>query len=298
MSPSEGATRTAAWDQFLIGKRDMLAKYRQAVAHSLRLPVKTHHGVAGEAFVREWLETFLPQRFGVTAGHIRGQRLTAASDYRHFDIIVYDRVESPILWIESNPDKSPSGRKRIIPAEHVRAVVEVKAAFNRRAAEEAAVKLDELRDLMAGIDAADERYPTYLPRNTVLVPLFFELRREDRDDISALESCRRTSRLPRVAYGPVILSGEGRPEDDTCVIRQAVSEQAMDGLTLSDGLLSHVFLSRMVQDGRQFTGTTLTWSALHFSDFAFDLLALMNGTYRHGFASSFHGIDFSKFATK
>jgi hypothetical protein len=30
----------------------------------------------------------------------------------------------------------------------------------------------------------------------------------------------------------------------------------------------------------------------NFSAFAFDLIAMMNGTYRQGFASSFHGLSF------
>jgi hypothetical protein len=36
---------------------------------------------------------------------------------------------------------------------------------------------------------------------------------------------------------------------------------------------------------------TLMWSDTNFSKFAFDLLALFNGTYRSGFVSSMHGFE-------
>lgn len=279
------------WDQFLIGKRQMLADYRQAQAHSRELQVQTHHGVVGEAAVRSWLESFLPRRFGVTSGYIRGQRLKTRYDFAHFDVIVYDRIESPILWIESNPDKSPLGRKRIIPAEHVRAVFEIKAAFHHRTVEEAIAKLNQLGSLMASVDADDEKYPTYLPRNTVLVMLFFELRQEHKNDLAALRAFMKSGELPRVTYGPVILSGEGRSEDDTGSVRLTAATEPMDAFELPDGLLEHLYMSATTATDGQNLGAMLTWSPMNFADFAFDLLALMNGTYQHGRVSSFHGYD-------
>ena len=278
-----------AWDQFLIGKRNMLAEYRRAQEHSAALKVQTHHGNVAEAAVRSWLEAFLPKRYGITSGYIRGQRLRHAHDYAHFDVIVYDQVESPILWVDSNPDKSPSGRSRVIPAEFVRAVFETKAAFHYRAIEEALAKLHQLDPLMAGTDAKDEKYPTYLASNTVLAMLFFELRRDHRNDFKAMESVRKSIDFKRVMYGPIILSGDNRPDNETGLARITVSAEPVEAIELSDGLLSHIYFSATSQDGSQHVATSLTWSEMHFSEFAFDLLALMNGAYRPGYLSSFHG---------
>lgn len=286
-----------AWDQFLIGKRKLLASYREALAHSMQLPVKTHHGVVGEAAVREWLEAFLPKRYGITSGYIRGQRLHTPFDFAHFDVIVYEQIEAPVLWIESNPDRSDSGRKRIISAEHVRAVFEIKARFNRRTVQESVNKLSELGELMAKIDQVGERYPTYLPLNAVLVMMFFELREEDKKDVAALDALSVSRAFPRVSYGPVILSGDGWSEDYTALVRNSISDQPLERPEGSpdQGLLSGLYLSETREESGLNIGSMLTWSPMHFSDFAFDVLALMNGTYQHGLVSSFHGVDFAKY---
>ena len=111
------------------------------MAHALSQPVPTHHGNVGEAAVRDWLTAFLPKRFGVTSGHIRKQGFADSHVTSHFDVIVYDQIEAPVLWIESNPDKSPGGLSRIIPAENVRAVIEVKASLSNESAKAAVAKL-------------------------------------------------------------------------------------------------------------------------------------------------------------
>src|SRR5687767_3173719 len=98
--------RAAVWKQFLIRRRKLLAQYDEAIQYAKEQPVQTHHGNVGEAAVRDWLTTFLPKRFGVTAGHIRKQGTQDALVTPHFDCIIYDQLEAPILWIESNVDKS------------------------------------------------------------------------------------------------------------------------------------------------------------------------------------------------
>ena len=130
----------------------MLDEYDQALIHAKEQVVSTHHGVVGEASLRNWLGTFLPKRYGVVSGYIRSQNMPIPHQSRHFDVIIYDQLESPTLWIEDNRDKSETGRARIIPTEFVRAVLEVKAAFNRRTVVDAFAKLAELKPLMAGVD--------------------------------------------------------------------------------------------------------------------------------------------------
>lgn len=62
-----------AWQQFLVARSRILARYDAAREHARTQPVKTHHGVVGEAVVRDWLAEFLPKRFGVTARYIKNQ---------------------------------------------------------------------------------------------------------------------------------------------------------------------------------------------------------------------------------
>jgi hypothetical protein len=285
---------SAAWQQFLIAKRAMLDEYRRAREHSKQLPVQTHHGVVGEAVFRDWLKTFLPRRFGVTAGHIRGQRLRQR-ELAHFDVIIYDQIESPVLWTEANNDKSASGQARIIPAEYVRAVLEVKATFNRRSVREASDKLVQLNTLAAGTDAADDPYPTYLPANVVIAIVFFELRRDASSDIKALDALKKVlTDLKREPCGAVILAGEGRPQDDTGLAHFFRADKPMTAFDLPDGLLSHICMSGTeILDG-QHIGVSLSWSDVNFSRFAFDLLASITGRFRSGYMSSFHGLDLSK----
>jgi hypothetical protein len=230
-------------------------------------------------------------RYGVTSGYIRAQRLRTDADYAHFDVIVYDRLDSPILWTESNPDKSASGVSRIIPAEYVRAVIELKAAFSRSTVKDAIAKLGQLGPLMAGVDSADDRYPTYLPEHTVLTAIFFELREAQINDFEAVSALRSTWSFQRVAYPPMVLFGEGRSEDDTALIRATVSDTQTDEIVLERKLLANFYMSSTSPEGAQNVGMMLDWSPLNFSRFAFDLLAIMNGTYEHGRVSSFHGLD-------
>src|ERR1700722_5355030 len=97
---------SVAWPQFLVAKQAMLAEYDRALAHSKEQVVPVHHGVVGEAGLRNWLGTFLPKGYGVVSGHIRSQGTPNPHQSRHFDVIVYDQLEAPTLWIEENKDKS------------------------------------------------------------------------------------------------------------------------------------------------------------------------------------------------
>lgn len=281
---------SAAWRQFLLAKRAMLAEYDRALSHAKTQPVVSHHGNVAEAALRDWLGTFLPKRFGVTSGYIRSQGFPEVHQSSHFDVIVYDQLEAPTLWIEENRDKAEGGRARIIPAEYVGAIIEVKAAFNRRAVADAADKLRLLGPLMSAVDGADERYPRYLPFSTVLAMVFFELRSDDRRDLAALNEFRHIA-FNRSFYGAVILRGEGLPPDAAALISQAVSDQPMEPLFVDAGLLHGTSMGGTLEVDGRLMSAMLMWSDVNFSRFAFDLLALLKGTYQPGRVSSFHGLD-------
>jgi Domain of unknown function (DUF6602) len=270
----------------------MLAEYDLALVHAKEQVVSTHHGVVGEAAVRNWLQTFLPKRYGIVSGYIRSQGVPKPHQTRHFDVIIYDQLESPTLWTEENKDKSDAGRARIIPAEFVRAVLEVKAAFNKSTVADALAKLAELDPLMAGFDPAGERYPRYLPSSAVLGMVFFELRASDQDDIEALNLFRAVA-FERGFYGAVILRGPRKNPDDTALIERAESNIPMEEMRAPNGLGHGVTRTATTEVLGNHLLALMMWSDINFSRFAFDLLALLQGTYRRGFVSSFHGLDFS-----
>jgi hypothetical protein len=141
-----------------------LDKYDRAKEYSSSRPVQTEHGNVGEAAVREWLRTFLPLRYGVTSGFIIPGIVVKEYVLLHYDVIIYDKINSPILWIDDNPDLAGQGQKQAIPAEHVHAVFEVKATFTRKHAIDALAKLSQLNMLRG-----------WLPSRFVSLVLFFEL---------------------------------------------------------------------------------------------------------------------------
>jgi hypothetical protein len=293
MNPQTSGESAAVWKQFLIARTNLLAQYDAALAHALSQPVPTHHGNVGEAAVRDWLTAFLPKRFGVTSGHIRKQGFTDSHVTSHFDVIIYDQIEAPVLWIESNPDKSPGGLSRIIPAENVRAVIEVKASLSNESAKAAVAKLLELAPVMDGVDRADEPYPRFLPITSVLVALFIELRKSNSHNKQVLDIFRDAT-FQRAFYGAVVLRGEGRG-DQTGYITKTVGDDPMKPFWMDEGLLGNfAFPASVPIEGKHF-GSMIQWSMLHFADFAFDLLALLKGTFERGRASSLHGLDFSHF---
>ncbi len=156
---SGGASRggVQGWKEFIAEKRDLSRAFESAMEKSANKPIKTEPGSVAEAVFRAWLTEFLPARYGVTSGYIVSPGLTDTDLLRHFDVIIYDRLEAPLLWRELNLDHSIQGRRRPIPVEHVLAVLEVKASLTKEAARNAVSKLQELKPLM-GHDAPDELY--------------------------------------------------------------------------------------------------------------------------------------------
>jgi hypothetical protein len=284
---------STAWQQFLVAKRTMLDAYDRARTHARTQTVKTHHGVVAESAVRDWLASFLPKRYGIASGYIRSQSAPTPHQTKHFDVIVYDQLEAPTLWVEENKEKSESGKIKIVPAEFVKAVLEVKSTFSRRTVREGIAKLAELAPLMSGVDAASEIYPRFLPASAVLAMVFFELRMVDRKDVEAL-NLLRDANFQRTFYGATILRGEGKDPDDTGISRKYFSELPLKEMLTANGLLHGMTMTATKESNSHQLGAMLKWSDTSFSEFAFDLLALLNGTYRPGYASSFHGLELRK----
>ena len=133
------------WREFASNRTGILAKYDAAKALSASRPVKTEHGITGEAAVREWLGEFLPAKYRVTSGFIIPD-FVQSPDYKlyHYDVIVFDALNAPVLWTDPNPDQAEQGKKRAIPARFVHSVMEVKASYGAQSAQDALQKLRQL----------------------------------------------------------------------------------------------------------------------------------------------------------
>jgi hypothetical protein len=204
---------TLGWRQFLLAKKEMLDAYDKARMQSKAHEVQTSHGRMAEAQFRTWLESFLPKRYGVCSGYVISQGQIEGCEMPHFDVIIYDQLESPVLWVEADPDRSKLGTVRAIPAEYVRSVIEIKSAFNLVAVRKAREKLNELASLLAGCDRPGERYPKYLMREFFSAMVFFELREADRNCWSALKTFHAWDEFPRGFASVLILRGQGLPEE-------------------------------------------------------------------------------------
>ncbi len=82
---------------------------------------KLEKGLGNEQIIRELLKDFLPSRYGVAKGKI----INSQGDMsKHCDIIIYDRLNCPKLFIDEN-------NNQILPIEGIYCILEVKTTLNR-----------------------------------------------------------------------------------------------------------------------------------------------------------------------
>ena len=281
--PSQG------WKQFLTARKEMLDAYDRAKTLSEKNKVETHHGRVAEAEFRKWLINFLPKKYGVTSGYIISQGVSNFTKAPHFDVIIYEHLESPTLWIEENPDASKQGKSLAIPAEYVKCVIEVKSAFKNSNVKNAIKHLDELSPLLSNIDAPGERYKMYLPKDFFCSLVFFELRSEDAANKKALNSMIEGIKL-RGFFGGLILRGEGITTEACGELRILRSDTEMKSFGISKRILPSGWVNTdsYKHIDNQHYSAMLMFTEPSFSAFAFDIIALLNGTFEVGRLSSFH----------
>lgn len=287
------------WPHFVTQKVTMLDGFKSAKDMAVNRPTDTDKGKHAEASFREWLEHFLPAKYGVTSGYIISQGDSTLSSgalkgsLRHYDVIIYNRLESPVLWTESSPDHSHAGNIRAIPAEYVHAVLEVKSSFNARSITDAHKKLSELTPLL-DFDEPDERYKRYIPANFYMGLVFFALPEKEQKKLDLVNRFKPGA-FPRGFHGGVILSADGLDKRNTGLLtyyptlgRPTYLAQ-YKGETLipqDEGIKSD---SQEVSPGKSMF-CMFTWSESNFARFAFELLGTMNGTYKPGTLDSLYGI--------
>ena len=287
---------TQGWKQLLGARKEMLGAFDLAKDQAKSHEVETWHGKVAEAKFREWLTNFLPKRFGVTSGYVVSTGLTSADKTPHFDVIIYDQLESPVLWVEGSPDGTDLGASRAIPVEYVKAVLEVKATFSATTVKSAMEHLGDLLPVMRGPDKPSERYKIHLPPEFCCGLVFFDLRQKDANSEMSLSRVNPTEDL-RGFFGGMILRGEGHTKDLTGQLTLRLSEKPIQrnfgrpDQSLIDSTIS-ICATVQTADG-QHQGAMLSWYETNFSQFGFDLIAIMQGTYEVGRVSSFYGLGAS-----
>lgn len=284
------------WKQFLTSRKEMLDAFDSAREKSRAHEVETFHGKVAEAELRKWLSSFLPRRYGVTPGYIVSPGLKSSQKTPHFDVIVYDQLESPVLWVEDSPDVSPQGRSLAIPVEYVRCVLEVKSNLSPTTSGDAIDHLKDLLPLMGGPDEPGEQYKLHLPATFCCGLVFFDLKEEHQFSEMALSKLIAGMEL-RGFFGGVVLRGEGHQRDVTGKLSLLRSETPIESsIGKNKQSLLHFAMTKSVKisDSLHFVAK-LMWIEPNFSQFGFDVLAMMQGTYEVGRLSSFHGMGSSEF---
>jgi hypothetical protein len=284
------------WKQFLTSKKEMLDAYDRARVKAKTQKVETSHGRVAEAELRKWLLSFLPKRYGVTSGYIVSPGLKSTQKTPHFDVIIYDQLESPILWFEDSPDVSPQGRSLAIPVEYVRCVLEVKSNFSSSTVHEAIEHLTELRPLMDSLDDPQDKYKLHLSENFCCGLVFFNLQQVQQFSEKALSNLVEGLQL-RGFFGGMILRGEGHTKDITgklSILHSETPTESCIGKDKSSLLNMGMTKSVKITDNLHFSAMLL-WTEPYFSEFGFDIIAMMQGTYEVGRISSFHGMGATGF---
>jgi hypothetical protein len=282
------------WRQMLTARHDILATFDRARNQSKAHEVETYHGRAAEAAVRKWLSEFLPARYGVTSGYVVSPGLPSSARAPHFDVIIYDRLEAPVLWVEDNPDMSSAGRSLAVPVEHVHAVLEVKSQLTIKTARNAVEHLADLKPLMQAIDEPNERYKLHLPPGFVCGAIFVDLREAASSSASILPQFIEGAAL-RGYFGGLVLRGEGHTMPHTGKITLLQSEQEIEEFPREGKaqLLEYGLAQSIKVTEKLHLSAMLMWSEAGFAQFGFDLLAMMRGTYEPGRLSSFYGMGHS-----
>jgi hypothetical protein len=245
-------------------------------------------GDVTEGVFRSWLEGFLPMRYGVTSGYIISSGLPASAPMKHFDVIIYDRLEAPVLWRDNNPDRSNQGLHRPIPAEYVRAVLEVKSTFNRESVRDAMRKLHELDPLLAGTDGPDELYPRYLPKNFACGVVFFRVASNTR--VRILDQLVAPG-LRGWLGGVVLARAENELASHAGWIINVAGANPVEpwGADFSD---NNIMSKSQENEGGGHRAAGVLFDPSSFAWFAFTLLGALSAKNRAGFLPSMHAMGF------
>lgn len=280
----------------LTARHEVLSTFDRARNQAKAHEMETYHGRAAEAAVRKWLSDFLPARYGVTSGYVVSPGLPSHARAPHFDVVIYDRLEAPVLWVEDNPDVSSAGRSLAVPVEYVHSVLEVKSQLTVKTVRDAISHLADLKPLMSGVDDANERYRLHLPQGFVCGCVFVDLSQGSAKNPKLLAEFIEGAAL-RGYFGGLVLRGEGHTFSHTGRVSLLQSEEPVAAI-LRDGqaqLLEFGIAESVKVTEKLHLSSMMKWAESEFAQFGFDLVAMMRGTYEVGRLSSFYGMGSSAF---
>lgn len=298
---------TIGWQEFLRQKKDILSNYDSAKEMNSNRPVQTEHGNVAEASYRKWLSEYLPKKYGVTSGFIIPDVRSLDYKLNHYDVIIYDAINSPILWGSDNPDNTSQGRSRAIPAEHVHAVFEVKSSFTKTSITESINKLKELNRMKGHLNK-------YFSSGSV----FFELHAKDQKTCKLAEDLYDDGVFGY--FGGMILRAEGfdpnitgyyqfirnGPEtiDGMPLIRDIgdmeINNDGNPILTRQGDMAEAIAKDNVWHFNKGYSpvikNVSLTWSYNNFPQFFIDMLDRLQGTFNpaKGSKQGSYGMSFLK----
>ena len=198
----DGCFGQHGWREFNRNRKDILAELDRILELITNRPVKTAHGQAVEAYIRKWLTEFLPNKYAVTSGYVIPTLYDDSEKLYHFDIIIYDGLDAPVLWTEGNEDSSDQGKYRAIPAKHVIAIYEVKSRLTKGNVTDALCKLDQTKD-----------FSNQLNKSYSSGVIFIDLKESDNNKESIIKELLKGKEIFGFSGG-VVLRYEN---DDTCI---------------------------------------------------------------------------------
>ena len=309
------------WQEFNTNRKDILSEFDRILELTKNRPIKVAHGNGVEASLRKWLGEFLPKKYGVTSGYIIPDLYGDNIKIYHYDIIIFNQLDSPILWTEGNEDQSEQGKYRAIPAKHVMAVYEVKSRLNVKNITEALSKLSETNDFK------EQLHPFYS-----CGVIFIDLKESENNNESIIKELMKGKDI--IGFnGGMVLRYEG---DNSCVgqvklfnsdlnfednyKRYKPIAKPIDDLNIYKGEDGNLTISeqgcgiRLTSLGQNnfavsksygisyYEGSKsvhLNWSRNNFSDFCINLLSSLEGLSfndekRPSFGSVFDNIELKK----
>ena len=291
------------WKEFLTARAELLNAMDISKMRNASRPVQVEHGRAAEAAVREWLGGYLPKRYAVTSGFVVPDVIASNYKLYEFDVIIYDQIEAPILWIDRDPDHSKEGAKLAIPAQHAKGVIEVKSSFNHKQVMSAIQKIAQLSELQSflppkffsGIIFFDLD-PSLVSKKQILLDLI-----PDRLIPGYIGGMVLRCRLNPEMTGEIVLMPapeklEDRKDIDIALAKDldtigvqkndkgqvTISEQGAGVEAYSDGKEWHYTMLYGPTFHRRNTTIQLQWSFNGFASFAIGLLLRISGRYEVG----------------
>lgn len=291
------------WKEFMSARAQLLNAMDVSKMRNASRPVQTTHGSAAEAAIRDWIGSYLPKRYAVTSGFVVPDVIASEYKLYEFDVIIYDQTESPILWVDRDLDRSHEGAKLAIPAQYVKAVLEVKSSLNHEHAVAAVTKLRQL-----------SFFHPFLPATFFSGIVFFELNTSLLNQKQILLDLIPDDLVPGYIGGVVLrcelnreMTGEfsllhtsDKPEErkdiDIALAKDldkigihrnekgqvTISEQGAGVQAYSDGKEWHFTKQYGPMLHKGSTAIQLQWSYNGFASFAVDLLLRIGGRYQPG----------------